>query len=168
MICSRDSKLRWITLVSDIRFDPPITELTYTQIQAMSNLSVSRKLPATTRKIQPPQPHRIPPTQRAGIPLHHHIPSVHRGSLLESGSSMPTLTFLGTDQITSLPCFLLHLQRQYRAGNAKFTPSLWKKLTLSLFTGCLNGYTRTGFSSRKKMTQDRPWRALAQVGVCAG
>ncbi|KAI0278835.1 hypothetical protein BGY98DRAFT_1096471 [Russula aff. rugulosa BPL654] len=37
-------------------------------------------------KFQPLQPHRIPPILRASIPLRHHIPSVHRGSLLESVS----------------------------------------------------------------------------------
>jgi hypothetical protein len=134
----------------------------------MSNSSVLRRPPVNTHKFQRLQPRRTPPTLRAGIPLHHHIPSLHRGSLPESALFMLTLTSLGADQSTSLPCFLLHLRRQRQAGSAKFTLLSLRKLTLSLSTGYSNGYTRTGLCSRKKMTQDRPWRALAQVGVRVG
>lgn len=164
--CLRDLKHRWITPVSERSIDPLITELTIIQTQAMFSSSVSRRPRASTHKIQPLPLPRIQPTLRVGIPLLHHIPLVDRGSQLENALFMPTLTFLGADQSTLLPCFLLRSQRQYQAENAKFTLSLWRKPTLSLFIGCSNGYMRTGFCSRKKMTQDRPWRALAQDGAC--
>ena len=155
-IYSRDLKLRWITPVSKTLIDLLMTELTELQTQAMSNSSVSKRPLVITHRFQLLQLHRIPPTLRVGFPLPLHIPLVHRESQPGSASYTPIPTFLYADQNTSLPCSPPRFPRQCQVGNAKFTPSLWRKLISLPFTGCSNGSTRTGFCSRKKMTRGRP------------